>query len=275
MNNIKTKILDLSPNILPLKLKILYYIKILEKIDKNDYLVRLLSNYNEVDKFLTINHPSIIKFLYYNREYIQKSILKKSDKIIPINFLNDNNNLRNYFYLDLLISDDLNYIHYSYTIDYINKINKEISYLQKEQKNKFKLIILSKIIIELIINYQENDNNEEESKLMEIINEKKIIIKKNINIFNEINLNLTVDNITNEYYINTKKIDKLYIDIIIALIKEKKIDDYNYSMEIINQLELENIDLTKTMFDELKNMMDTKYDYIKDYIIAKIEDLIN
>ena len=275
MNDTQLQILDIPSNILPFKLKIFYYIKILEKIDKNDNLVKLLSNYNDIENILKINQPSVIKFLYYNREYIQKYILRKSDDIIPINFLNDGNILANYFYLDLLINDDLNFIHYSFSIDYLNKINKELSKIQKDKKNKFRLIIFSKIFIELLINYQEYDENEEINDLKTIIDQKKSIIKNNISIFKEINLNLTFDNITNENYINTKKIDKIYIDIINALIKEKKFDDYDYSLDVIKQLDLENIDLTKTMFDEFNIMLDINNKYIKDYIITKIEDFGN
>ena len=64
------------------------------------------------------------------------------------------------------------------------------------------------------------------------------------------------------------KIDEIYIYIINMLIKTNRIDDYEYTYKIIQELDLENIDLTKTMFEELSKTLNNK-EYIKNYKIIE------
>ena len=79
-----------------------------------------------------------------------------------------------------------------------------------ELNNKYKLIMTSKIIIELINNYKETDEYDESQdiELNDIEKKGKEIIKNNINILKDIKLEI------NEKYILKKNIDKIYIDII-------------------------------------------------------------
>ena len=99
----------------------------------------------------------------------------------------------------------------------------------------------------------------------EIEKENRKIIKNNIEIFKEIGLILNEDDILK------KKIDEIYIEIINALISSKKIEDFEYSYNILEQLDLKNICLTKTIFEGImKGMNGQNY---KDYEINNVEDL--
>jgi len=126
--------------------------------------------------------------------------------------------------------------------------------------------MLSKIIIDLIYNYRgshEYNENVDKLELEEIEKENRLIIKNNIAMFKEINLNLNEDNIL------IKKIDELYSDIINALIRSKKVEDFKYTCNVFEQLDLKNINITKNIFDAIMNGQN----YIKDYEINNIEDL--
>ena len=228
---------------------------------------KLLSNYAEIEKILKFKKDNAIyfKLLYFNRCNIHE-ILYDTEKVI---FIKDNiEKLSNYFYLDLLILDNLDIINYTYTKDFILKIDKHL----REMKAKIVIFILSKIIIDLINNYKGSDNYneiEEKNELLNIENNKKGIIKNNINILKDLNINI------NENDIYTKKIDDLYIEIVIGLIKESKFENYEYTYKIMKELDILSIDITKYMFDKLKQILDDKKDYIKKYEILKIDDLFN
>ena len=100
--------------------------------------------------------------------------------------------------------------------------------------------------------------------MKEIQKENKRIIKENIEAFNEVGLNLNEDDILK------KKIDEIYSEVINALIRSKKIDDFEYTYNVLEQLDLKNINLTKTIFDGF--MKGQNY---KDYEINYVEDLNN
>ena len=53
-----------------------------------------------------------------------------------------------YYYLSLLIRDNRDIINYSYSIEYIKKINDK--FIKDDNSNKYSKIIMSKIILELI-----------------------------------------------------------------------------------------------------------------------------
>ena len=226
---------------------------------------KLLSNYAEIEKILKFKKDNSIyfKLLYFNRCNIHE-ILYDAEKVI---FIKDNiEKLSNYFYLDLLILDNLDIINYTYSKDFILKIDKNL----REMKTKIVIFILSKIIIDLINNYKGSDNYneiEEKNELLNIENNKKGIIKNNINILKELNINI------NENDIYKKKIDDLYIEIIIGLIKESKFENYEYTYKIMKELDILSIDITKNMFDKLNQILDDKNSYIKKYEILKVDDL--
>jgi hypothetical protein len=77
-----------------------------------------------------------------------------------------------------------------------------------------------------------------------------------------------------DYDINKIKIDLIYIRIINDLILNKKLEDYNYTYNIIQQMDLESIDLTEIMFNELLEILKNKNN-INEYIILNINDLLD
>ena len=84
-------------------------------------------------------------------------------------------------------------------------------------------------------------------------------------------LNINFD----EKYIN-KKIDVIYAEIIQSLIFQKKFEDYEFSNNILTQLELKSIDITSNIFNNIKNILDNKNNNcISNYLISKESDLFD
>lgn len=232
------------------------------EINNKDPIYKLTINFDEIETISKTNKIQITKFFYFNREKISK-ILFDLDKIIHIKYYNSNKNISFYFYLLLLINNS-SLLDYTYDGEYINEILNE-----EKNDDPFYKIIISKIIINLLIDFQKNNDFYEEAEIIKIkkyIDDHSIIIKKYIDNLNEIGINW------NENDIITKRIDDLYIEIIISLIKQKKIGDYEFTDNIMAKLDLENISLTKEMMDELIKILNNK-EYTNEYIISKEEDL--
>ena len=172
-----------------------------------------------------------------------------------------NNKLSNLIYLFLLIEDN-DYINYEYSLDLIKNIYK----LLKKEKSKIKKVLLSKVIVKLILNY-EYYNYDDEVQLNEI---EKYINENNITNINNIKEYISDLNKYKDYEI---KIDKIYSDIISKLIKTNKIDDKEYTSNLIKELDLENMNITETMFDEIKTTLDENSQYLEKYTIKNISDL--
>ena len=236
----------------------------IQKLNIFKYQHNLISNYAEIENIMKLDNSINLKLVYFNKDIVH-DLLYKAEKIIYIN--NFSENFENFFYIDLLILDNKNIINYSYPIEFIRKVDKIIIKKNYKIVNK---VILSKIIIDLINNFKETDIYIEKynDELLKIVSNNKNIIKNNINIFKDFGLNFT------ENYVVSKKIDGLYMEIIIELIKNHKFEDYEYTHNILEQLNYENIDITKYMFDELYKILKNE-DVIKTYMISKVEDLIN
>ena len=220
-------------------------------------------SYNDIKDIIDLND---IKFVYLNKNYVH-NILYNEEKNIEIKYNENNINLCFIFYLYLLIVDDNTITYYNYSIDYIRKIyNNNMNNMN--QNNNYKLIMISKIIIELINNYKGSNDEiqKEEKELKEIEENSKEKIQNNLKDIIKLEM-------YDEKYIIKKNIDKIYIDIIKSLIIEKKFENYEYICDIINQLELENINITKIMFNELKQLLNSKNNDLSDYIILEEKDL--
>ena len=231
-----------------------------------------LENYFEKEK----DNLKIIKFLYYNRQNIHQFLFNE-EKFIELDDEIEENYLSYYFYLFLLIKDsNNNIINYIYKFKYINKINdiyKRNKSGYKEYSKSYSKLIISKIILELINNYieideslideNEIDKNEIDEALILFKNKYSNKIKK---IINEFDLNRKED-----YY--ERNIDELYIAIIIDLIKKRKFEDFEYTLNLIKELEIDKIDMTKNMFDKINN--DCFKNEINEYLINQKEDLFN
>ena len=251
-----------------------FQLKLIEKVSfnsiiktKNDPFCHLLNDYPSIESLLKPKTNFII-FLYNNKDKVH-DILYNADNNIKITDELLDNNLFNNFYLFLLIRDREEIINYILTFSYIKNLYNQM----KDEKFKFKNMIIAKLIFEFLNNYKNWDNEDERIDANQISElEEKIIdyIKKNINIFNEIGLNI------NESEFKEKNIDELYLDIIISLIKNDKLTDLDMSKEIFDQLNLDNIYIPfaqKNLLDKIKEVLDTNNDYIKKYIIQNIDDL--
>jgi hypothetical protein len=231
-------------------------------INDFDSVKELLNNKNEDKMFL---------FLYFNKEKIH-NILYDLEEVIKINedlyLLFSNNNICGLFYFDMLLLDNPESINYIYSIKIIRNLNH-----LKNDLSKYKKVILSKLIINLIYNFKGTDEYNEEkylNELNEIENENSDIIKVNIEVFKEFNCNYDYNDIINS------KIDTIYMNIIISLIKLNKFNDYNYYEEILIQLNLESIYITNTIYEGLSKELDvTKNDFLNEYMINDVNNLKN
>ena len=242
--------------------------------DKDDSIIyepmtKMIFDYEEIQKILKLNEENIYKFFYFNRKKVHK-ILYEVQETITVEYIEIKNLLSFCFYLYLLIKDNNNIINYSYSIDLIKKINL---FQYNNNDRIYKKVLIAKIIAQLIENYK-NDNEinieeEDEHILNKIEEENKAIIKENLNSFSKIGLNMREDEI---YTIN---VDEMYIEIIVSLIKEKKFDNYEEVYNIIEELDLENICLTKKMYNILSDELNSNESYINYYLIKNIEDLFD
>ena len=227
----------------------------------NDSIIKLISNFKEIQLIQSMNYPDFFKFLYFNRIKIHY-ILYFDQAFITINEIK--NTIKNYFYLSLLLLENKYIVNYIYSIEFIKQINQ----LQtKEKKQKLKILIMAKTMSDIISNYKLNNDNNDEKELETIIKYNNKIIDENINILKEFNIE--------KKDISNTKIDIIYVQIINYLIINKKLDESDYTIDLIKQVDLESIYLTKTILDNLIKILDINKDYLKEYIITKYEDLFN
>ena len=216
---------------------------ILSKLNNKQKILNMFIHINELEKYYTINKLQIFKILYYNRISIN-SILYDLESNIALNTDGNILELSHYFYISLLIEDEPTITNYTYSIDFIKELNEKIKKIKNNEKNKDLYI---KIILDLIDNYEQLEESDE--------NKDEIGIIKN-NIFN----NFAVDNNNNIY--KSKKIDEIYSDIILFLIKNYKLEDYDYSYNIIKKIDLELIEITEYIFKQLIEILDNNNIYI-------------
>ena len=161
---------------IPLKIIIYDNIILNELSQIND--LKLFSNFSDITKFLNMDIKNEIFFLYLNRKNINE-ILYDEEDFVNIKISKDNINLKYYFFLSLLITENKDTINYKYTYEFINNAN---NYQKNADENKiYKKLMIAKIILELIDNYNNynvSDNEEEERTLNIIKNENENIIKK-------------------------------------------------------------------------------------------------
>ena len=95
--------------------------------------------------------------------------------------------------------------------------------MNKNSNCKLKKITISKIILTLIYNFKGSEEYDEEfsDELNEIENENIDNIKNNLEILKEYNCNYGLNDMKDA------KIDSIYMDILVPLIKQNKFNDYN------------------------------------------------
>ena len=247
---------------------IFYYQKSSEFINTKEPLSKLIFDLYDI-KTIFKNKTKINLFLllYINKTYIH-SLLYKYDEIIIIKYEDIMTTLSSNFYFNLLIKEDPYIVNYSYSTNLITAIFNETNLIKGQIKFTMMLICL----ICLINNFKETGEfkeNEDGEKIKEIENECYTKIVNNMDILKEINVKIDIKNIKN------KKIDILYTEIISFLIKNRKFEDYDYTMDILNQLDIPNIILTKSMSDELLKLLDGNENYVNDYLIKNLDEFSN
>ena len=227
---------------------------------KDDPIYKIMSDVGDINNIYREEKDKNKKIFYFFRERIHK-ILHDSQTFFQFDENQDlkvkdiSKNLSELFYLSLLVLNNAEY-DYKYSFNYIILI---FNYLKqnenniKEDKNKMILKILDCIF--------ENYNDIDEYEYVYGNEEKK----------NEINL--FIHNNLNNYEIGKKKIDVIYLEKIISLIENYKFSDYQYCYEIIKELDLENIDITPTIFDGLSKTLNSDEEYIKFYQLKSDKDI--
>ena len=235
------------------------------EISNNYPIYNLLSKYSEIEDIMKEDNLELLKFFYFNRKQINELIYNE-EEVIEINSKIIKNKYIDYFYLTLLIEDNINIVNYEYTLEFIKEINKQI---KGNDNDYLRELMMSKILLVLIRNYkginEYDEYNKNEIKELQNINFDRI--ERNINKLKDFNLNFE--------YIYKKKIDEIYIGIIMYLIKTNKIDDIEYTNNIMRQLDIENINITKKMYDGLASILKSDNNYMKKYIISNEKDLYN
>lgn len=234
--------------------------------NNNDPINKILNflKFENIKKIIQLPDKDIYLFLYFNRHIIHL-VLYENEEFI---FINENKikELKDIFYISLLIKENDFIINYIYSINFLKKLNE----IQKIEKKGIKKIFISKIIINLIENYEKMDdldNNNYINELDKYNNDNLKTIHDNIDLLKQFNLN--------EKDILTKNIDELYSIIINNLIINQKLDESEFTKDIIEQLDLKSINITKIIFDGLVKILNKEKDYIKKYSILEYEDLFN
>ena len=231
--------------------------------------MKIFQDYQELNEVLNQikdKDYNIFKFIYHHRNKIH-SLLYDFDEIIKINEFKLKFDFTELYYLNLLIVENDEIINYTCTFDTLNGYKNVIKKFDEENNITYKMISY-KMILNLINNYCNSHNDEEinEEEINKIINENENGIKNNIDKFkNEFNIK--------EENIREMRIDILYCEILISLIKFNNFDNYDYLYNILNVLELEKIDIGNAILIPLQETLKENNDYMKKFIIKTEEDL--
>ena len=230
-------------------------------IDKKSSLV---TNFSEIQAILKLIDVNEISRFFYSQKSVINKILDDEQQIIEIN--NNKSDFKFYFYLALLIEDNYDIVNYSYDFDLILALDSEI----KNEKEIIRKVIKSKIILSLLFNFRGFNRNKKLNNNLDNIEKYNIEnINNNAYILREFNLDI------NEDEIDEISLEEIYGKIISYLIKNKKLEDYKYSYNIMHQLEIDIIDITEKIFDELSTVLNSNESYITYYSISNSEDLLD
>ena len=240
----------------------------------NDSQFKIISNYDELNKILlkvNENHnENILEFIYSYKSIIHNNILYKEEKTINIGNFKLKNIIAEYYYLYLLIIEEAEIINYEYSFEFLKKVYSFLKNINSKSNYKLLKIVISKIVLEIINNFCETDNYNEDINGEEIQifkNEINSIVKNNLDVFKELNLNINEENIT------SFKANDIICEFLISLIKQNKLDNYEYIYSFLEQMDLLNIRIGKDILERLKIVLDKKNDYMKPYIIDSKDHL--
>ena len=231
----------------------------------------IIKDYSELIFSLnSIDKEKKLKYLYTHRKNIEK-ILYVEDQNLKIDndTIDKNDNISNYFFLYEIINSDKDIINYKYDFELVKELYNKIT----NEKKDLRKFILNILLYTILYNFeQSNDSDssseEDKNKYEQIYNYIDEFMKKQQHLLQEYNLKLDLLNY------KSLKIDKIYAEIIISLIRNKKLENYE-CVKDLEQLDIKNIDLTHEMFIELKKEFDENSNkkYIADYKFKNNEDL--
>ena len=244
---------------------------ILEDINNNDEKAKIkiidpvqesIENYANIKSILEKKGINIFEYLYLNKERIH-IILYNEDENITINS-EMMKKFSDYYYLYFLIrAEEL--LNYKYEYGFLSELKEKVNI----QKSPIKKIIFSKILLCLIKNFNEIYGDEFGDKCEEMeedcknwINSEKYSLKK-------YNINLDLDKLADDGV----EIDDIYINILISLIKNNKLNDSQDTLNILSELEIKDLRLNKKIYNGLKPIFNEND--LKKYLISSYSDLIN
>ena len=182
-------------------------------------------------------------------------ILYKKDKLVEIN--ENISDLSINFYLSLLIEYSTGIVDYEYEKEYI----QNLPHLLNGKKDQlYYFFILSKIILILSDNFKNNPKYEEDKSIDEIIQ--------------DINKDIENNNLLKVEDINDKSINEIYVLILKDLIENKKFENLNEAINIMNQISMDNIDINEEMFNDIKEIFNKK-ETKEEYLIKNEKDFKN
>ena len=146
--------------------------------------------------------------------YIHEYILYNEDKTIKIDNFKLKHEFAEYYYLSELIMDNEEIVNYEYNFEFIKRFYELLKLIKSKKEVKIQKIVNYKIFYELINNFWENGDPNEEINGEDIENYKNEIdqiLKENIDVFEELNL----ENIyINEDSIKSTNLQTIYCDIL-------------------------------------------------------------
>lgn len=205
-------------------------------------------------EFLCHNKKHIHSILFENEQYI--FIPSKAPETLPV-----------LFYIITLINDQKSIINYIVDYSYIENINN-----YRRHSGIIVNFLLSMIILQLIDNYNNDEDfrQKENDERIRIIHEENMEIKKNknsMNIIKEYNLK--------KCDVESNNVEEIYAQIIISLIKEERLKEYEKISILLLELGLDSINITEKIFNELLILFNSNEEYIRKYMITKFDDLFN
>ena len=232
------------------------------KIKIIDPVQESIENYANIKSILENKGINIFEYLYLNKERIH-IILYNEDENITINS-EMMKKFSDYYYLYFLIrAEEL--LNYKYEYGFLSELKEKVNIL----KSPIKKIIFSKILLCLIKNFNEIYGDEFGDKCEEMeedcknwINSEKYSLKK-------YNINLDLDKLADDGV----EIDDIYINILISLIKNNKLNDSQDTLNILSELEIKDLRLNKKIYNGLKPIFNEND--LKKYLISSYSDLIN
>lgn len=213
-----------------------------------------------------------LKFYYLNAKTID-GILYEEENTIKIDLNNFNvKNISNYYYLVLLIEENDEIINYEYETKIIFEL-----YNQKSKGIIYDLLVY-KIVEKLIKNIKESQSDDieiEENKLNEFNTENEKKINKDF-LENLKKYNLIYD----EETIKDISFNDLYSNLIIQLLmksgkmEEKNKEDEELFSELIKEIDLENIIVTESMINKIREFFEDEEENNK-YKISNNDEINN